>query len=192
MSVWRWNGALGKSWPHTSCRATLFTSAQRHGLASVPYPSGWQEDLGFLKVTSSKDVPVFDILWPYCKHPSVIWWLLADWIYMRRLLSGLLNVSGWSCQMWERLRRRGSATRGPWNINMIRVLTNMACGPNSPVMVLFNHTRVQFVLNDTISSHHLIFCRSCLRSVSVSPSTNLIIGFIVLFQKLWKNLLQNF
>lgn len=50
-------------------RADLTRAAERRfslllsdTASSVPYPSGWQEDLGFLKVTSSKDVPVFDIL----------------------------------------------------------------------------------------------------------------------------------
>lgn len=75
--------ALGKRWPHTSASA-----------ASAPHASGWHEDLGFLKVTGSEDVPVFDILWPYCKHRSVIWWLVADGICIHSLLSGLLNVSG--------------------------------------------------------------------------------------------------
>ncbi len=75
--------ALGKRWPHTSASA-----------ASAPHASGWHEDLGFLKVTGSEDVPVFDILWPYCKHRSVIWWLVADGICIRSHLSGLLNVSG--------------------------------------------------------------------------------------------------
>lgn len=74
--------------------------------------------------------------------------------------------------------QRGSAERGPWNMQYDTRINKY--GPARPVM--FNH-RAQFVLNNTILSHIICYFVGYVSRRSVrSILTNLISGFIVLFQ----------